>query len=235
MVQASSTTKRITANRMLKHTALALAVVLTVALAAGCNSASKTTWGTGIGAATGAAAGALVAGDDDRLAGALIGGAVGAGTGYLIGSHLDKQDQRAVMQEYNQMIQMQDRNQVNQRINSVADGVIGDGNGTATAGERNTAIQELGYALDTAADEAGNRDGSTDSLERQRYIQKYSDRPLVQILTGQPAPQTSGAGSSSETAKEEAGDQKAEEKQTTDKKADSKDSGDKQQASDSKK
>ncbi len=167
------------------HALVALAVIMVMASTVGCSNTSKAGWGTGIGAATGAATGALVAGDDDRLAGALIGGAAGAGAGYLIGSHLDKQDQREVMQEYNQMIQMNDKNQVNQRINQVADGVIGDANGTASASERNTAIQELGYALDTAADEANNRDGSTSALERQRYIQEYSGRPLVQILTGQ--------------------------------------------------
>lgn len=164
---------------------MAVALVVAGVLAAGCESWGKTEWGTAIGAGTGAAAGALVAGDDDRVAGALIGGAAGAGAGYLIGSHLDRQDQRAVMQEYNQMIRMQDRAKVEERINAVADGVIGDGNGTVSAGERNTAIEELGYALDTAADEVGDRSGSTSAGERSRYVQQYKDRPLVQILTGQ--------------------------------------------------
>jgi len=216
MVKVDSDARRTWVSRLLRHTGLTMAVLLFAALAAGCGNMSKTGWGTGIGAATGAATGALVAGDDDRLAGALIGGAVGAGTGYLIGSHLDKQDQREVMQEYNQMIKMQDKSQVNQRINQVADGVIGDGNGTASAGERNTAIQELGYALDTAADESGNRDGSTDSLERQRYIQKNSDRPLIQILTGQSGSQASNSSSSSDSSKKQSGG---------DSEAESKDSG----------
>ncbi len=40
----------------------------------------------------GALAGAAVAGDDDRLIGALIGGALGAGGGYLIGMKVDEKD-----------------------------------------------------------------------------------------------------------------------------------------------
>jgi len=45
-----------------------------------------------IGGVGGALAGAAVAGDDDRLIGALIGGALGAGGGYLIGMEVDKRN-----------------------------------------------------------------------------------------------------------------------------------------------
>ena len=39
-------------------------------------------------------AGAAVAGEGNRLLGALIGGALGAGGGYLIGAHMEKVDER---------------------------------------------------------------------------------------------------------------------------------------------
>ena len=47
---------------------------------------TRTQQSTAIGAAAGAAGGALVAGSGNRLVGALIGGALGAGAGYLIGA-----------------------------------------------------------------------------------------------------------------------------------------------------
>jgi hypothetical protein len=45
--------------------------------------------GATIGGVGGAVAGAAVAGEHNRLLGALIGGAVGAGGGYLVGAHSD--------------------------------------------------------------------------------------------------------------------------------------------------
>lgn len=44
---------------------------------------------TGAGAVTGATAGAILADDDNELLGALLGGAIGAGGGYLIGARTD--------------------------------------------------------------------------------------------------------------------------------------------------
>ena len=155
-----------------------------VAMALGC-SQTQTEWGTGIGAATGATAGYLLAGDDSGLEGALIGGAVGAGSGYLIGSHLEKSEQQRIMQEYNRLIQTNDKAQVNQGINALGDSVLGNSDGHTSATERNQALSQMEFALDTAADEAGNRDGDTSSMERNRYLQKHKDKPLIQVLTGQ--------------------------------------------------
>jgi hypothetical protein len=50
---------------------------------------TRTQQSTAIGAAAGAAGGALIAGEGNRLVGALIGGAVGAGAGYLLGAKTD--------------------------------------------------------------------------------------------------------------------------------------------------
>src|SRR6266566_2283310 len=60
---------------------------------AGCDSlpGDKKTQGAVIGGVGGAVAGGALA-KNNRLLGALIGGALGAGGGYLIGSHLDKSD-----------------------------------------------------------------------------------------------------------------------------------------------
>lgn len=148
----------------------------------------QTEVGTAIGTATGAATGALLAGDDDRLTGALIGAAAGGGTGYLIGSNLETQDQRELMQSYNRLIRMQDREAVLREIDLIGDRVLGDGDGYTSAAERSEAMTQLGYALDTAADQAptGNRDGNTDPMERRRYIHNHEDRPLVQFLTRDP-------------------------------------------------
>src|ERR1041385_309316 len=52
------------------------------------------TQGATIGGVGGAAAGAAVAGEHHRLLGALLGGAIGAGGGYLIGANSDRLAQR---------------------------------------------------------------------------------------------------------------------------------------------
>ena len=153
-------------------------------LLAGCQNGSARAWGTGIGAAAGAGAGYLLAGDSSGTEGALIGALVGGGAGYLVGSHLDKQDQRKVVQEYNHLMQMDDRESVEARIRTFADSELGNADGNTSAKEYNRALNELGHALDTAADESGDRNRSTSPLERQRYVQRHQDRPLVQILTG---------------------------------------------------
>jgi len=163
---------------------VALAVIMVMASAVSCSNTSKAGWGTGIGAATGAATGALVAGDDDRLAGALIGGAAGAGAGYLIGSHLEGNQQREVMQEYNRLMKMDDKGAVNRGIDQVGDTVLGNSDRQTTAQERNEALAQLEYAMETAADEMGDRNGTCTTRERNLYVNKYGDRPLVQILTG---------------------------------------------------
>ncbi len=175
---------RITREWM-KHTGLYVVLCAAiVVLTTGCSNFRQTEWGTGIGAATGAAAGYALAGDDSGLEGALIGGALGAGGGYLIGSHLEKEQQRALMQEYNKLLQMDDKQAVNREIDQVGDKVLGDSNGHTSAQERSQALTQLEYAMETAADEMGNRDGSASTRERNEYINAYKDRPLVQIVSG---------------------------------------------------
>ena len=66
---------------MLKKSLLALPLV---ALIAGCQGTGISNTTTG-GALVGAAAGAALADDDDRLEGAVIGGALGAAAGSLVG------------------------------------------------------------------------------------------------------------------------------------------------------
>ncbi|HEV8283443.1 MAG TPA: YMGG-like glycine zipper-containing protein [Chitinophagaceae bacterium] len=57
----------------------------------GWSSAAK---GTAIGAGAGAVLGAVVAGDHNRVKGAVIGGVAGAAGGYLYGRHRDKKHKR---------------------------------------------------------------------------------------------------------------------------------------------
>ena len=61
---------------------------------AGCESlpGGEKEQGAVIGGVGGAVAGAAVAGEDNRLVGALIGGALGAGGGYLIGANMEEKD-----------------------------------------------------------------------------------------------------------------------------------------------
>ena len=167
----------------LKRTVQIVGVILLALVVAGCQNMNRSGWGALGGAATGAAAGALIGGEEHRLEGALIGAAAGGGTGYLIGSQLDKRHQRKVMQEYNVLIQMDSREAVEERINKIADSVLGNSDGFAAANETSKAISELRNALDTAADEMGNRDGKTSSWERKEYLEKYRTRPLIQVLT----------------------------------------------------
>src|SRR5207237_2526129 len=76
-------------------TAAATAVALLIGTV-GCENlpGSPKQQGTAIGAVGGAAAGAAVAGEHNRLLGALLGGAVGAGGGYLLGANSDRLLQR---------------------------------------------------------------------------------------------------------------------------------------------
>jgi hypothetical protein len=80
---------------MLKHKMVSTLLASSLALAplAGCDSlpGDKKTQGAVIGGVGGAVAGGALA-KNNRLLGALIGGALGAGGGYLIGSQLDKSD-----------------------------------------------------------------------------------------------------------------------------------------------
>lgn len=80
---------------MLKRKPVIILLSSTFALAplAGCDSlpGDKKTQGAVIGGVGGAVAGGALA-KNNRLLGALIGGALGAGGGYLIGSQLDKSD-----------------------------------------------------------------------------------------------------------------------------------------------
>ena len=53
----------------------------------------KTTQGVVIGGVGGAAAGAIIAGEDNRLLGAVIGTVIGAGGGYVVGNEIKKNDE----------------------------------------------------------------------------------------------------------------------------------------------
>lgn len=79
---------------MMKNKGVAIVLMGSLALAplAGCENlpGDKETQGAVIGGIGGAVAGGALA--DDTLLGALIGGAVGAGGGWLIGSQLEKSD-----------------------------------------------------------------------------------------------------------------------------------------------
>lgn len=173
-------------RRWLGRPVLCVATIVAVAvLAAGCSGYNRRGWGTGIGAATGAAAGYALAGDDSGLEGALIGGAVGAGSGYLIGSQLEKSEQRSVMQSYNHLMKIENEKAVRQEIDQLGDKVLGNSDGYCSEPERQQALNQLEYAMETAADEMGNRDGTTSARERNEYINAYKDRPVVQIVSGQ--------------------------------------------------
>ena len=80
---------------MQRHKLTITLLIASLALAplAGCDSlpGDKKTQGAVIGGVGGAVAGGAIA-KNNRLLGALIGGALGAGGGYLIGSQLDKSD-----------------------------------------------------------------------------------------------------------------------------------------------
>lgn len=81
---------------MLRHSLSILAIgSLSLAPLTSCESlpGDEGTQGAVIGGLGGAVAGAAVAGDDDRLIGALLGGALGAGGGYLIGTQLENADE----------------------------------------------------------------------------------------------------------------------------------------------
>ena len=90
-----------------------LAAMMTASLAAspmiGCENlpGEPGTQGAVIGGAGGAAAGAAVAGEENRLIGALIGGVLGAGGGYLIGANSEDLmgDEEQAQQEAQQAVE----------------------------------------------------------------------------------------------------------------------------------
>lgn len=75
-----------------------LAILLTAASLplSSCESlpGSKSTQGAVVGGVGGAAAGAIIAGEDNRLLGAIIGTAIGAGGGYVVGNEISESDER---------------------------------------------------------------------------------------------------------------------------------------------
>lgn len=75
-----------------------LAIILTAASLplSSCESlpGTKSTQGAVVGGAGGAVAGAIIAGEDNRLLGAVIGTAIGAGGGYVVGNEITKRDER---------------------------------------------------------------------------------------------------------------------------------------------
>ena len=77
-------------NKLTSITAGALLITATGLATTGCENlpGNRTEQSTGIGAAGGAAAGAIIL-EDNRLLGALLGGLLGAGGGYLIGTQTD--------------------------------------------------------------------------------------------------------------------------------------------------
>jgi hypothetical protein len=81
--------------RRTKLTSLVLAASIGLAPLAGCENlpGGKKEQGAVIGGVGGAVAGAAIA-KDNRALGALIGGALGAGGGYLVGANLDKHDDK---------------------------------------------------------------------------------------------------------------------------------------------
>src|SRR5258706_9547246 len=87
---------------MLNRKPMISLLIASIALAplAGCDSlpGDKKTQGAVIGGVGGAVAGGALA-KNNRLLGALIGGALGAGGGYLIGSSLDKSDPKKNSEE----------------------------------------------------------------------------------------------------------------------------------------
>jgi surface antigen len=82
-----------------KCSVIALAVVLTVAFVAGCQTASKRDIGTGIGAGLGALLGAKI--DDGGIGGILVGAAVGGVIGRVIGSYMDDADREKLAETLN--------------------------------------------------------------------------------------------------------------------------------------
>lgn len=68
-----------------------LIIVLAATVVAGCSQLpyERTTQTSVAGAAAGATAGAVLAGDDDQVLGAALGGVLGAAAGYVIGARTD--------------------------------------------------------------------------------------------------------------------------------------------------
>ena len=77
-------------------TAAFTAVVLTLGVVTGCETAkeNKRTTGAAVGAGAGALAGSAIAGKGQKTEGAVIGGAVGAAGGWLAGDQIDKNDKK---------------------------------------------------------------------------------------------------------------------------------------------
>ena len=75
---------------------LAVILITTCMALSSCESlpGNKSTQGAVIGGAGGAVAGAILAGEDNRLLGAVIGTAIGAGGGYVVGNEISESDER---------------------------------------------------------------------------------------------------------------------------------------------
>jgi hypothetical protein len=137
-----------------RHPVLAHAPVfglVTTLLTVGCENlpGSDETQGAVAGGAGGAAVGAAVSGDN-RLLGALIGGAIGAGGGYLVGANKDKilgSDDDETQAQARQAVQRAQANPATAEQARAADTADLNGDGFVTMDEL-VAMAEAGFSDD---------------------------------------------------------------------------------------
>jgi hypothetical protein len=179
-----------TRNHTKRIVALAVSAALPLGFVAGCESlpGNEEQQGAAIGGAGGAAAGAALY-EDNRALGALVGGLLGAGGGYVVGTQLDKNESDA-----EEAAQRSQQNPVTVDDVQASNSADIDGNGFVTmdeliamreAGlsgdeiiqraEATEQVFELNRAQTRELAEAGYADATLDRLEevnrnlRQRY------------------------------------------------------------------
>lgn len=135
---------------IVKNIQTAVALLIGVALA-GCEQlpGTREQQTTAGGAAAGAAAGAILADDDNRVLGTLLGGAIGAGGGYLIGAETDwfEENQAESSAQAERAVQEAQRNPATAQAALQANTADIDGNGFVTMDEL-IAMEDAGLSDD---------------------------------------------------------------------------------------
>lgn len=112
--------------------------ILTASLFAGCESHTGT--GTLIGTAVGAGVGQVIGGNTEST---LIGAAIGAGAGYLIGSEAEQQRKTNVDRAYRELMGMNDEAMIRREIALLGDREFGNRDYWASPTEEDSAYRAL--------------------------------------------------------------------------------------------
>ncbi|MFZ5431653.1 MAG: OmpA family protein [Bacteroidota bacterium] len=155
----------------------AVIILSTLIVAAGCN-ASKTLKGGAIGAGTGAVVGGIIGSRSDNTAqGAIIGAAVGGAAGAVIGKYMDKQAEELQKEMDNATVE-----RVGEGIKvTMNSGILFDFDSFALKAQAREDLLSMSKVLNKYPDTKLLVEGHTDNVGRAAYNQKLSEQRAAAV------------------------------------------------------